>query len=339
MTAHPPFVLALVLALAPACVTRPPPAGEPGAMADGGAPVASASSQGPSPEAGPAASGEAPPRPAPNRRLCRVASLTGHVGDLDGGSPLALGGLYDLAPRTRLAVRDASAGRDLVFVGPARGRPCANDDDEAHLLSGTFEGSATTSGSGEGWLVTPLGVLRHGGVRLRVEVSEEGATVRVESGSAFLWVPAGVIVEGKVLGPPPPAAEGRLHAPTFASPLDLVIPSDAPFTPFRRLEAGTQATLRVQALPSGDDPSRRARRAEVRCVQAAKVTRDLARALAAPDAAVGVLGPLHVERRQDARAACAVASLMAETLPPSETQGVLLRRVAEAQQVWRGIGP
>ena len=82
----------------------------------------------------------------------------------------------------------------------------------------------------------------------------------------------------------------------------------------------------------------RARFASDSCTAVAREARRLARLLAEPDGGIGDLGPRHVDARRKARAACAVASLRAELLPPSETREGLLGSLRAAGSEWRALG-
>jgi hypothetical protein len=63
----------------------------------------------------------------------------------------------------------------------------------------------------------------------------------------------------------------------------------------------------------------------------------MAAGLAEPDASLAELAPKHVVARQKARAACSVANLRIESLPPSATREALLERGRAAESDYKTI--
>jgi hypothetical protein len=73
------------------------------------------------------------------------------------------------------------------------------------------------------------------------------------------------------------------------------------------------------------------------CVSAARDARRLAASLGEPDANLRELAPRHVVARRLAHAACGVAYLRIESLPPSTTRAQNLDRVRAAEADWKAL--
>ena len=261
------------------------------------------------------------PHNAPPPKLaCRVVALDGeaHIespGVDAGTTPLLLQGLAPtqawiaLSKGTRVIARDPKTTRETTFHGPARVRACADFSEESWVASGGFESSV---GSGEApgneeWVVTPWGVVRYTSAQLAVEVKPHETDLTLASGVAFAWQPsAGAADAGAPAGDAGSALEeGWLRVPTGKSKLGTG--HDEP----------TSATLD-------------------RCVTLSAAAHGLASQVMTPGGANTATITQQVTTRRLARAACAVATLRVNALPPADA-APLLRPLAEANNAWSGI--
>jgi len=262
-----------------------------------------------------------PPQP---KLACRVIAIDGeaHIeaavptSAADAGTtPLLLQGLAPteawiaLAKGARVIARDPRTTRETTFRGPARVRACVDFSEESWLASGSFEsavGAGESPGSEE-WVVTPSGVVRYTAAQLSVEARPHEANVTLVSGVAFAWQPSAA--PGDAGGPPGDAGslmeEGWLRLGPGRTKLGL--PRDEP----------ASATLD-------------------RCVALSASARDLATQVMAPGGASGTTITRQVTTRRLARAACAVAALRVNALPPADA-APLLRPLADANGAWSGL--
>ena len=270
----------------------------------------------------------------PPKLACRVVTIDGDVHietpAVDAGTtPLLLQGLAPteawiaLAKGSRFVARDPHTTRETTFHGPARVRACVGYAEESWVASGSFESSV---GSGEApgneeWVVTPSGVVRYTTAAVSVEVKPREADVTLTTGVAFAW--QGSAMAGDA-GSPPGDAGGGLDGRSPASP-----------EPGRNLEEGW---LRLPAgktkLGAGHDETPAA--TLDRCVTLAGSARTLATQVMAPGGASGSVITQQVTTRRLARAACAVATLRVNALPPADA-APLLHPLADANSAWSGI--
>jgi hypothetical protein len=246
-----------------------------------------------------------------------------HLG-ADGGSALLVAGAavpddvwIDLGMASRLTTRDAASTRETTYLGPGRFRVCIAHKEESWVASGVFEsiGGAGERPGGEEWVATPLGVARYDVAKLRLTVKEKTVVARVSSGTAYYWPSDGVTTEyvSDAGGPSPSINDQgwvRLDGATGAT---LKV---------------TKATMTAEGAEAALDP----------CVQAAADAKNTAARLAEPDANFAENASRHVVARQRARAACGVANLRTESLPPSASREALLERVREAESDYKSIG-
>jgi hypothetical protein len=255
-----------------------------------------------------------PPHSMPLPKLaCRVVTLDGEVhiespGVDAGTTPLLLQGLAPteawiaLAKGARFVARDPHTTRETTFRGPARVRACVGYAEESWVASGSFESSV---GSGEApgneeWLVTPSGVVRYTTAAVSVEVKAHEADVTLTSGVAFAWQAS--VTAGDAGGP---VEEGWLRLPAGKTKLGAAHDE----TPAATLD---------------------------RCVTLAASARALATQVMAPGGASGAVITQQVTTRRLARAACAVATLRVNALPPADA-APLLHPLADANNAWNGI--
>jgi hypothetical protein len=283
-------------------------------------PVASASASTTAPTTPPAiASHVQHPTPQP-KLACRVIALDGdaHIEapGVDGGTtPLLLQGLAPteawiaLGKGSRVVARDPHTTRETTFHGPARARVCVGYAEESWVASGSFDSSA---GSGEApgneeWVVTPSGVVRYTMAQLSVEVKPHEADVTMSNGVAFAWQVS--------------AATGDAGAPTgdAGSPLE---------EGWLRLPPGKTK------LGAGHDETASA--TLDRCVALSASARALAGQLMTPGGANTATITQQVTTRRLARAACAVATLRVNALPPADA-APLLRPLSDANNAWSGL--
>jgi hypothetical protein len=261
--------------------------------------------------------------------LCRVLAIDGDVrvdtsagqSEADGGPVLAIRseipplGWLSLGANARLVAKDPRTARETIFRGPGRARVCVDLGEESWVAAGTFE-SALGTGEAPGaeeWVVTPLGVVRFGGGKVRLEVLGKRVRVSVASGAAFLWMAGDASTRIGDGGAPRTIDDGWARIPD----------GDATLT------ASTSRT-----------PLDVARDALEKCTQLARSARDLTSKLLAGDAESATAAQQVVARRL-ARAACAVASLRADILPApdasSEVKSRLSSSLGEAAALWRSL--
>jgi hypothetical protein len=323
---------------------------------DAGAPLAHATANATSPPSI-AAPRVAPPVPAP-RPTCRAVSLQGDaraVNDADGGRgpALAIDGeipeddWIGLGAGARLAAKDPRTTRETLFLGPGLVRICAGHREESWVSSGAFE---SESGAGESpgaeeWVVTPLGVLRFSAAKLRVDVHATHASVAVEGGVVFAWIPPDVRSQRVDF-----ADAGETRASSDRGGEGAA--ADGGSRAGAAWERVAAATLRLSAAGGQAAPDA-ARAAVDRCDAIAHRAEDLTRALLAPHSAgeseSGVPGRARaaadaiadqVSTRELARAACAVAAVRTDALSndrPSDKRHELEENLRDAERAWTAL--
>jgi hypothetical protein len=311
-------VPAALAAMGAALACEPQKAGNPDAEPTASAPSAQAS-------AVPAATAESPSahaahweeaRNAALRIPCRAIAVDGpvRVEGADAGALALQGEIPDqtwlsLGPDARLVAKDPRTTRETAFVGPARGRPCVAHREESWLAAGRFEsaiGAGETPGAEE-WVVMPLGVVRYMAAKIAIEVRAKDTVVAVGSGVGFLWLADGVRPAAFRAGAGAGAGAGADAGPA--------VDDDG----WLRMGEG-EVTL------SG--PTVAARTTVDRCAALAKRSGELAATLLA--GADGSTAKEQMRTRRLARAACAVASLHVDTLPPSALRGEMSARLESA---------
>jgi hypothetical protein len=233
---------------------------------------------------------------------CRAIAVLGKVTDVDGGASLSLGGqlpdsLFSLDDGAKMTVKSPSSGREVTFEGAATVRTCVAGDPEHWLLRGGFTalpGAGEKPGAEE-WLITPFGIVRWASALVKVHIEKDRATVRVTSGQASVYGPK--VTSAPDAGTVTPVVGGWTVASANV-PLDLVSPGPP------------------KALVDT-------------CASLAKTARDLGAQVMAPDASLGDLAPKHIEARQKARAACALARAA------SASDKALSVRAEAADAEWR----
>ncbi|HTB73222.1 MAG TPA: hypothetical protein VK762_08250 [Polyangiaceae bacterium] len=261
-------------------------------------------------------------RNAALRIPCRAIAVDGSVRTegADAGALALQGEIPDetwlsLEPDARLVAKDPRTTRETAFVGPARVRPCVAHREESWLAAGRFEsaiGAGETPGAEE-WVVTPLGVVRYMAGKIAVEVRAKDAVVAVGSGVGFLWLADGV--RAAALGAGASAGAGAGADSGADSGAGPALDDDG----WLRMSEG-EVTL------SG--PTVAARTTVDRCAALAKRSGELAATLLA--GADGSTAKEQMRTRRLARAACAVASLHVDTLPPSALRGEMSARLESA---------
>ncbi len=133
----------------------------------------------------------------------------------------------------------------------------------------------------------------------------------------------------------------------FAWTEDQAGPANAPGAPpssapessdgWLRLEGKQAMTMAQQKAAKPEDA---ARTAIDRCTAEATAARDLAAAVASPDASLALLAPRHVIARQLARAACDVALLRVALVPRhSPARASLAMMLRDVDSSWRAARP
>jgi len=164
---------------------------------------------------------------------------------------------------------------------------------------------AGESPGAEEWLVTPHAVVRYAAARLHVDATPTETRISLGEGVAFLWPPvAGAITEG-----------------------------------WQRLTAGGEAGPPAVVIGG---PPRNPDATVDRCASLAERSRALAKALLAPpDGGSGDRNVIaeQVTARRLARASCAIAALVVDTLPAGDPRRKedLLARLRAADMAWRSF--
>ncbi|HLK39964.1 MAG TPA: hypothetical protein VKU41_24580 [Polyangiaceae bacterium] len=271
--------------------------------------------------------------PEPLRPLqggCRVMALSGDV--RADGTPLAVEGevpeepqstWLTLGPASKLAVKDARTTREVTLLGPGQARACVERREEAWLTSGALESEvgAGESPGAEEWVVTPESVVRYAAAKLRVEVRPKDTSVVVAAGAAFVW----------------PAGGSRV---VVAAASDASVGGAGDDGEWKRVASTTQATIGPGSVRPAAHSVDGARAALDQCEPLARRSRDLAAILlgGAGDAG-GEVAAKQFETRRLARAACAVAELRIDSLPPAALadQPTLRSRLEAAAATWSSL--
>jgi hypothetical protein len=286
---------------------------------------------------------------------CRAIAVDGSVHEEaagDAGAALALEGeiptgvWLSLANDARLVAKDPRTTRETTFVGPARVQACVAHREESWLGSGHFDsaiGAGETPGAEE-WVVTPLGVVRYMAAKLAVIVRAKDAVVAVGSGVAFLWLDDGVHAStlrpaGVGAGASASAGAGAGVGAGASAGAGAGVGAGAGAGAGAGLDddgwlrvADGEVTLTAAA---GRTPTAAARATVDRCATLSGRSGELAAALFAGSAAAdGRTAKEQMQTRLLARAACAVASLRVDTLPPSAPRGEMSSRLEGASAAW-----
>jgi hypothetical protein len=261
--------------------------------------------------------------------LCRVLAIEGDVRvdsgaaltDASTGSALATRSeiphlaWLSLAPNARLVAKDPRSARETLFRGPGRARVCVDFLEESWVAAGTFESAVGTGDApgAEEWVVTPLGVVRFGGGKVRIEVLGRRVRMSVGPGVLFVWTARDAFARSGDGGMARTVDDG-----------------------WARLADG-DATLSASAL---QPPLEAARDARDACSQLARSARDLTSVLLGGDAD-SATAVRQVTGRRLARAACAVAGLRSDLLSASDAPSVvrsgLAASLSEAAALWRSL--
>jgi hypothetical protein len=266
---------------------------------------------------------------AESRNLeCRAVGSTGElgvepVGDAAGYARVEVGAVIPsdrwivLSRGAKLVAKDPRTTRETTFIGPARVKVCVGRREESWLASGEFEsvaGAGETPGAEE-WVVTPLAVVRYISANVRIAVRGDLLTVRLAGGDAFAR----------------PAKDARTKVPGSA-PRDAGAGRSESEPWVRLSEAGldvrpVRPTSPLDAARAAIDP----------CSHTADESAALARLILPHEpgeggATLGETIARQVATRRLARAACAMASLRAQSLQPSQEQAQLIDAVANAER-------
>jgi len=128
---------------------------------------------------------------------CRAIDVKGRVVDetdhpITTSAPLDRAVWLDMDPKALLAVKDVETGRELVFMGPGRVRPCVDGEERFYLVSGEVRTAAAAGArpGAEVLVATPYGVVRYGDARLVIKADRGAISIRAEMGDAWLEVPS-----------------------------------------------------------------------------------------------------------------------------------------------------
>jgi hypothetical protein len=253
--------------------------------------------------------------------VVNVVPLVGLAPD-GGGIPLVVStavpddAWIEIGKSSRLTARDALSTRETTYSGPGRFRPCVGHQEEAWVERGRFEsvGGAGERPGGEEWIETPLGAARYDVAKWMLNVTEREVDVRVASGTGYFWPAEGVT----------PHFFAEAGAPPSLNDQGWV-----------RINGAEGATMTVSKAVLTDEG---AAAGLDRCTSAANDAKALAASLSEPDANLGELAPRHLIARRLAHAACGVAYLRIESLPPSPMRDRDLDRVRAAEDDWKALG-
>jgi hypothetical protein len=228
-----------------------------------------------------------------------------------------------LSRGARVVAKDPRTTRETIFTGPGRVRACANHREDSWVASGVFEstpGAGETPGAEE-WVVTPFAVVRYASAKVRVMVRPGGATVMLAGGVAFVRpqddAHASVTPEPAV---PDAGAMGKAAASQ---------------EPWLRVSEGTVELRPLRKL----SPSEAVRSAIDECAALSERAQALAQRVLAHEIGDGgnSLGQAIVEQvttHRLARAACAVATLRIQALPPSDERAAWAAAIAKSEMRW-----
>jgi hypothetical protein len=270
---------------------------------------------------------------------CRAIAVDGEVlaaaaweGSADAAAPdggvrltseaqIPAEGWLSLGREARLVAKDPRTTRETSFEGPAHVRACVEHREESWLATGRFEstvGAGETPGAEE-WVVTPFGVIRYMAGKIAVDVRAQNAAVAVGSGTAFLLLDDGI----RATPSRSRSTDAGAGADGGAAP---VVDDDG----WLRMGEG-EVILSGPARP----PIEAARAAVDRCdalgQRAQQLAAELFAAAANPD---GSTAKQQMRTRRQARAACAIAALHVDTLPPSAPKGEMSGRLDRATAAW-----
>jgi len=128
---------------------------------------------------------------------CRAIDVKGRVAD-ESDQPIATSASLDRAvwldmgPKAILAVKDTETGRELVFTGPGRVRPCVGGEERFYMARGEVRTTAAAGArpGAEVLVATPHGVVRYGDARLDIKASPGEISIRADMGDAWFEVPS-----------------------------------------------------------------------------------------------------------------------------------------------------
>jgi hypothetical protein len=273
---------------------------------------------------------------AENKRMeCRAVGSTGEVRILseeDAGAGRALPAdaeipsdvWISLARGSRIVAKDPRTTRETIFAGPGRVRPCANHREDSWVASGAFEstpGAGETPGAEE-WIVTPLAVVRYASAKVRVIVRPDETTVLLGGGVAFVRATD----DARMSVTPHPAdadAGAGGKGPQHQEPWLRVSEGSVELRPLRRVSARPAAQSAVDACSA--------------LSQRAQALAQLVLPHEIGDGGTSGLADAIVEQvttRRLARAACAVASLRAQSLPLSAERAAWVTELAQSETRW-----
>jgi hypothetical protein len=242
---------------------------------------------------------------------CRALSVKGKVSLVGVPHPLTTGAALDglawleVEKDAELSVRHVTSARELRIVGPALVLPCSDGEEQVLVVRGrvvTSAGPGARPGA-QVLIASPFGEIRYGNAQLDVRVSAVKAEAKAESGEAWVEPAKGAHRTG------PEHLEKAKQKATLSGKTDA-------------------QTLVDECREAASDAARRAR----------AVLAPAAPADAASDGgALGERARAHVEARQRARGACAVARAAvrrSESTKDRDRQEMLIRR---AESLWRAV--
>jgi hypothetical protein len=269
------------------------------------------------------------------RMNCRAVGSTGEVRILSEEDPKAALALptdaeipsdawLSLGRGARVVAKDPHTTRETIFAGPGRVRACANHREDSWVASGVFEstpGAGETPGAEE-WIVTPLAVVRYASAKVRVTVRPDETTVLMGGGVAFVRAAADArasVAPHTAVPDAGAAGEGLKNQ----EPWLRVSEGSIELRPLRRRSAREAAQSQV------DECSALSQRAQ------ALAERILPHEIG-DGGNSGLAGAIveQVTTRRLARAACALATLRTQALPPSPERAAWVSELAQSETRW-----
>jgi hypothetical protein len=239
------------------------------------------------------------------RPACRALLVSGRA--TVEGVVLAMGNVLDgehwveLEAGASVSLRHTTSSREFQLIGPARVLPCRQGSEQVLLARGQMSTSANLGvrPGAEVLIATPEGTVRYGDAALDVEVGDQGLSVRVKQGEAFVE--------------PPGRDKPRFKNPVHSGGEAHVAPRHAPAS---ALLAACQAAARA-AHDSAE--------------------RVLAPASDADAGSLGQRASTQMRDRAKARIACAVAAAQVGMTRDDAERQSLSAAVAHADELWQSV--
>jgi hypothetical protein len=237
---------------------------------------------------------------------CRAIDVKGRVVDeadrpITTSAPLDRPAWLGMDRKAVLAVKDTETGRELMFAGPGRVRPCVAGEEQFYLVRGSVRTtpSAGARPGAEVLVATPHGVVRYGDALADVNVEVGAISIRVDKGDAWFEAPS---ADGSGISEEKIPAGKRLEK--------------------KGLSVDVKALVGI-------------------CEATAKVAEERARVVLKPGPSerttpLGERAAEHMRARRSARFACALAGAALGTLENVRDRQILDQALGRAEARFRG---